>query len=591
MIAPGLRIGRYELGERLGKGAFGIVHLARDVELGREIAIKFLRPEYLAKPQVVQRFLQEARAAARIDHPGIVTVYDCGMLDKIGLRVEGTAYIAMERLHGTSLAERLEAGGRMPVGEAIAIARQLAGALVAAHAAAIIHRDLKPENIYLLPDPAVIGGQRVKILDFGVAKLAEGGEPGVHTHSQIMLGTPRYMSPEQARSAAHVDHRADIYALGCIVYELVCGRPPFTGEIADVIHKHQSVEPVPPCVMIPTLPPTLDALIMHMLAKDPDRRPQAMADVDRALAAIDLVVASTQPAIATIETTDKVDPAGRSTTGARRRPWWRRTPSTLALVTAAATLGVVGVVWIECGSHAPALTANTASPAEPAADDPAPAVPLAAERTDTEASAARATTASDDGDLLRTECKALVVDRKWPAVLECARQLERFDATMARELRERSQLEAIAEAELRRLTERIDHHALVDAKQALDRISTSSVYRHDAEQRYAAAELAAKQKLVVKAAVAPPPCAVDDSTQRGNEAFASGMYTAALAAYQDALRCSPDPQLTAKAYVAACSANDAGVARELFAKLPEGRRPVLSQVCLRHGIDPAAADD
>jgi len=286
VINPGLRFGRYEVGARIGKGGFGVVHLARDTELGRDIAIKFLKPEYLMRPQIVQRFLQEARAAAKIGHAGIVTVFECGHVDGTGLRVDGTAFIAMELLRGESLADRLLNGGRMSAGKAIAIGRQLADALGAAHAASIIHRDLKPDNVFLVPDAAAVGGERVKVLDFGVAKLAEPADLGVDTHSQVLLGTPRYMSPEQSRSATKIDTRSDVYALGCMLFELVAGRAPFDGDAGDLIAKHQR-DPAPDLRARAPVPEPYAALVAQMLEKSPDARPQTMARVGAALAAMD----------------------------------------------------------------------------------------------------------------------------------------------------------------------------------------------------------------------------------------------------------------------------------------------------------------
>ncbi len=283
----GVRIGRYEVGERLGKGGFGVVHRAYDNELGREVAIKFLRPEFMTRTQVVQRFLQEARACAKIGHPGIVTVFECGIVEGTGQRLDGTAYIVMELLRGESLGARIASRGKLPPLAAIGIARQLASALQVAHEAGIIHRDLKPDNVFLVKDAAVVGGERVKILDFGVAKLREPDpDENPNTHSQMMLGTPRYMSPEQARAAAKVDHRTDIYALGCLLYELVCGKPPFTGDIGDVLVAHQTQPITPPREIVPSIPAALDELIVRMLAKDPDARPRTMRIVDEALDAV-----------------------------------------------------------------------------------------------------------------------------------------------------------------------------------------------------------------------------------------------------------------------------------------------------------------
>jgi serine/threonine protein kinase len=284
-VTPGLRIGRYEVGERLGKGGFGVVHLARDVELGRDVAIKFLKPEYSTREQVVQRFLREARAAATIGHAGIVIVFECGVVTGTG-RTDGTAYIVMERLQGETLGERIQNVKVFPVAMTLAIGRQLATALHAAHSAGIIHRDLKPDNVFLIRDPAVVGGERCKILDFGIAKLADPGPGGVHTHSQMILGTPRYMSPEQARSAAKVDARSDIYSLGCMLYEMICSRTPFDGITGDVLIKHQSEEVVPPRELMENVPEALDALIVRMLEKQPDARPPTMQAIDDALAAV-----------------------------------------------------------------------------------------------------------------------------------------------------------------------------------------------------------------------------------------------------------------------------------------------------------------
>jgi serine/threonine protein kinase len=287
-MAVGLRIGRYELGERLGTGGFGVVYHARDTELGRELAIKVLRPEYQTQPDVIARFLKEARAAAKIDHPGIVTVFECGTINDSGTAQDGNAYIAMELLRGVSLTQHLENKGRMRPGDAILIARQVCGALAVAHAAGIVHRDLKPDNVFLLPDPLVKGGFRIKILDFGVAKLVEAKEVGVNTHSQMMLGTPKYMSPEQARSARAVDQRTDVYTLGCMLYELVTGQAPYEGPGAiDMIIQHTTA-PIPSAAaIVHGLPASLDRLIMQMMAKEADERPTTMLAIDQTLAAIE----------------------------------------------------------------------------------------------------------------------------------------------------------------------------------------------------------------------------------------------------------------------------------------------------------------
>jgi eukaryotic-like serine/threonine-protein kinase len=279
-IAPGMRIGKYELRRLLGQGGFGMVYVAHDIGLDRELAIKFLLPEHIGTPELLQRFFQEARSAAKIAHLGIVTVFECGVVEGTNTPDDGTAFIAMELLVGESLSDRLARVRQLPPDVAIEIARQVASALGAAHRAGIVHRDLKPDNIYLVPDPAAALGERVKVLDFGIAKLADAkAGNSVQTRSVMVFGTPRYMSPEQCRSAASVDPRSDIYALGCILFELLCGQPPFDGEPGELIAKHQ-LAPAPTARSIrPDLSPVLDHAVTVMMAKQPEHRPQTMDDV------------------------------------------------------------------------------------------------------------------------------------------------------------------------------------------------------------------------------------------------------------------------------------------------------------------------
>jgi len=273
---PRRRVGKYELQTRLARGAFGVVYTARDPSLERTVAIKVLRATHLASHEIVQRFLQEARATARIAHPGIVTIHDCGMVET---RRGSTAFIAMELLSGQSLTSRLARTGRLAPAEACEVARQVASALEAAHHVDVLHRDLKPDNIFLVPDPAMPSGERVKVLDFGLAKLGAGG----HTQLQTVFGTPRYMSPEQSRSATQIDHRSDIYSLGCVLFELVTGRTPFDGDVRQLIERHQRATPPRASTLVSDLPCALDELIADMLAKAPLDRPQTMGAVQRVL--------------------------------------------------------------------------------------------------------------------------------------------------------------------------------------------------------------------------------------------------------------------------------------------------------------------
>ena len=270
------RISKYELRDKLGRGAFGVVFTARDPSLDRDVALKVLRPTHLTNQDIVQRFLQEARATARIAHPGIVTIHDCG---RVETNLGATAFIAMELLIGESLTSRLARSGRLAPETAAEVARQVASALEAAHRVDVLHRDLKPDNIYVVPDPAMPSGERIKVLDFGLAKLGREG----HTQLQTVFGTPRYMSPEQCRSATQLDHRSDIYSLGCILFELVTGRPPFDGDVRQLLDRHQRAIPPRARSLVPELSPAFDDLIAEMLAKDPMNRPQTMGAVQRAL--------------------------------------------------------------------------------------------------------------------------------------------------------------------------------------------------------------------------------------------------------------------------------------------------------------------
>jgi serine/threonine-protein kinase len=282
-FATGSHFGKYVLGRRLGQGGFGDVFAAHDASLDREVALKFLKPEHTRTPEIVKRFLQEARSAAKIVHPGIVTMYECGQIDGTHSDADGSAFIAMELLDGEALDARLARSGRLAAGNVIEIGRQLASALDAAHRAGIVHRDLKPENVFLVRDSAVGSGERAKVLDFGIAKLGDTASSSVRTQTSVVFGTPRYMSPEQCRSAASVDHRSDIYTLGCILFELLSGRPPFLGGSGELIAQHILVAPPEVRSFVPEVPPALAALIAQMLHKEPGDRPSGMAQVQRAL--------------------------------------------------------------------------------------------------------------------------------------------------------------------------------------------------------------------------------------------------------------------------------------------------------------------
>ncbi|TMQ04325.1 MAG: serine/threonine protein kinase, partial [Deltaproteobacteria bacterium] len=289
------RLGNYRVVSRIGEGGMGTVYRAEHALLGKAVAVKVLRPELSQNPDMVDRFFNEARGTAQLRHPGIVDVFDFGYC------ADGAAFIVMELLHGESLTSRIAREGRLAWPQACRFARQVASSLAAAHRAGIVHRDLKPDNVFLVIEPDE-AEERTKVLDFGIAKLADASARGsVRTRADLVLGTPAYMSPQQCRGAGQVDHRSDIYSLGCMLFEMVCGRPPFVGEgFGDLIHAHMAMLPPAPRGLVPELPEALEQLIFRMLAKAEADRPQSMAAVAAELDALaeapsDAIPSSTGP--------------------------------------------------------------------------------------------------------------------------------------------------------------------------------------------------------------------------------------------------------------------------------------------------------
>jgi serine/threonine protein kinase len=269
-------IGQYRILRKLGAGGMGLVFLGEHTLLGRRAAIKTLLPAMSANSEIVERFFNEARATSAISDPGIIQVFD------FGYHVDGTAYIVMELLEGEALSARIARLGTLSLGDALRIARQIAGSLAAAHACDIVHRDLKPENIFLVADAEAQGGERTKILDFGICKLGTGD--ATLTQSGAMIGTPVYMSPEQCRGAGGVDCRSDIYAFGCLVFHMLAGRPPFVGEASgDLIVAHLEEEPPAPSLYVDGLPLEVDALVLRCLAKAPEDRFSSMSELQQLL--------------------------------------------------------------------------------------------------------------------------------------------------------------------------------------------------------------------------------------------------------------------------------------------------------------------
>jgi serine/threonine-protein kinase len=270
----GRLIGQYRVTGILGRGGMGIVYAARHTLLGRPAAVKVLLPRLSDDQEIVTRFFNEARAATAIRHPGIVEVYDFGWTD------DGAAFIVMEHLQGETLRDRRKRGP-MPWSLALTVTRQIAGALAAAHAKGIVHRDLKPDNVFLVPDSEVPGGERIKLLDFGIAKLADLATEKSVTRTGSVIGTPTYMAPEQCRGVA-VDSRVDLYSLGCILFELIGSRPPFVGEgEGEVLAAHIHVPPPALGSLVRDLPHEIEVLVQRLLVKAPIDRVQSADEVIR----------------------------------------------------------------------------------------------------------------------------------------------------------------------------------------------------------------------------------------------------------------------------------------------------------------------
>jgi serine/threonine-protein kinase len=270
--------GRIRISRIIAEGGMGVVYRGHQRNVDRDVAVKFLNPDVCEEPESYEGFIQEARLAGRIDHPGIVKVFD------LGTTQEGIPYIVMELLTGEDLATHLSHAGRMELADALQVTEQLLRVLGAVHAAGIVHRDLKPENVFLARESG--GSTAVKILDFGVSLLVGGETGGGVARASRVYGTPHYVSPEQARGRREVDHRSDLYSLSVLLFEMLVGVPPFqadspVGLLLDIV----SSPPPNPLGVRPDLPPAVAGIIIRGLEKRPEDRFQSAREM---LAALDL---------------------------------------------------------------------------------------------------------------------------------------------------------------------------------------------------------------------------------------------------------------------------------------------------------------
>ena len=517
--------GRYRITHKIAEGGMAEVYAAKHELMGRDAAVKLLLPEMSAQRDIVKRFFNEAQVAASIDHPGIVKVLD------VGYTAEGRAYLVMEMLAGEPMNERLKRTGAQPLDTARLWIRQLAGALDAAHTRGIVHRDLKPDNLFLVPDPEVAGGERVKVLDFGLAKLAE-QTGSLLTAEGTVFGTPAYMAPEQCKNAAGVDARADLYAIGCILYHCLCGYPPFRGNGLQILGAHLGAQPVPPHRIRPDIPPDLDALVLRLLEKNPAHRVQSCSDL---IAALDEHAAPVATVNGTEETTIPVAMSGPEVTTAADgfgaadavthlisagevAPHRRRTAGSLALWSAAGLvlvgLLVAAALWggDKEDTHEQAA-AGIAEQLE-ASTVPGEAAPMPGQ---------------NDGafDALLTEAEQAVMDEEWPRALKTlarASSLEIQDDVRARralDLEERIQEELQNQVRFERFRTAVLLHDVPAMSTHHASLPETSVYRGKADQmrdRWAA-DMLARMRASSPAKACAPLSATADAAQHLDQLF------------------------------------------------------------------------
>jgi tRNA A-37 threonylcarbamoyl transferase component Bud32 len=373
----GESIGHFEIIARAGRGGMGEVFVAEHATIKTRVAIKVLHAQVSANTDSVQRFFNEARAVARIQHAGIVKIYD------VGFHASQRAYLIMEYLEGETLAGRLRRTKRIAPRTTAEIARQIASILDATHHAGIIHRDLKPENVFLVPDRELMSGERVRLLDFGIAKLSNTVASSPTTIGAI--GTPSYMAPEQWSDSSRVDWRADVYSLGCIVYEMATGRPPFAStSIAEACTKHLHETPQPIRSFAPDVPIAIDTLTLRLLAKDPAQRVASIAALEEQLAEISAALPHGNDAELPFDPIATTQAPVTTLTGAASMTHATPAPRPLPRRRAVAALAAGGVVaigsivaWRFARSDEPAPPARAPAPesAPPAAPKLAPAPP------------------------------------------------------------------------------------------------------------------------------------------------------------------------------------------------------------------------
>jgi eukaryotic-like serine/threonine-protein kinase len=352
---------RYQLDRSLGNGGMGEVFEATDLTLHRNVAVKLLSPSLVQDEPARARFLREARALAQVNSPHVVAVYDAG-------EDAERPYLVMELVEGTTLEHELERAGRLEPPRAVAIAKDIASGLASAHEQGIVHRDVKPSNVFLTPSDAA------KIGDFGIARLER--PDATLTLTGQTFGSPPYVAPEQA-TGGKVDARADLYSLGCVLFQMLVGRRPFSGDDAvSLVYQH--VHTTPPRVdsLHPEVPVALGDLVAGLMAKDPDDRPDSAEEVRRALESVPTEAVVT--ATATVPVTATAVLPRRAQADRRRKPWW---PLVAGIAGVVVLLALTAAAILARGDptaapSSPARRSSTSPSSPPTSASPSPSAPL-----------------------------------------------------------------------------------------------------------------------------------------------------------------------------------------------------------------------
>jgi tRNA A-37 threonylcarbamoyl transferase component Bud32 len=639
----GTLLGSYRIVARVGEGGMGAVYVGHHETLGQRVAVKVLLPERSRDPDVVRRFFNEAQAATAIRNPGIAQVFD------LGKTAGGQVYFVMELLEGQSLTQRLRQQ-RLDYAACCRIGRQIANVLQSAHEAGITHRDLKPDNLFLVPDEEVPGGERVKVLDFGIAKLT--GEVGLVTCTGMVMGSPSYMSPEQWRSTRTADARSDIYALGCILFEMACGRRAFLGgNTMAIVDAHLHVPPPHPHGLAPDMPPRLSELIAKMLSKHPDARPQTMSAVRHALDEILQTLggarASTAPPVPESahahappavpvpvpRASSGAAPSGGAASGAatRRkvvararaavRPRWY-TLGAIVVVCAIAGILVVVATQDQAATRAVSFASIQPPPAEGAEPPPAGGAAIGGAGGEVPGPEAEPPLTADE---LHAECRGYQVDRSWTELRQCASKLKSLDPERGAQLEDRAAREADAAERIAGVEAALRDRDLLRASAGLAEVWTESVgyaaikRAYDAAEAQAIAALVARLEgaktedckgygaLLAKARATKPPRVATEAARRaicqprtqcnftaladqGRRQYAAGQLAYALASFEAAFDCFPWNEYAEKAFVISCNLKRLPKARQLWKGMTLASRARAVGVCVRNQITRSMLD-